>query len=117
MRASELVAHLQLMITEHGDLPVAVHDYEFSVHSEVARVEKSPRWMDPQRKFRPQPTREQIFSLETAWVPSGARHGAVAQLGERVVRNDEAAGSIPASSTISRRRPAAVRTSKDGDLM
>ena len=26
--------------------------------------------------------------------------GAVAQLGERIVRNDEAAGSIPASSTI-----------------
>jgi hypothetical protein len=25
--------------------------------------------------------------------------GAVAQLGERIVRNDEAAGSIPASST------------------
>ena len=28
--------------------------------------------------------------------------GAIAQLGERVVRNDEAVGSIPTSSTISR---------------
>ena len=27
--------------------------------------------------------------------------GAIAQLGERVVRNDEAVGSIPTSSTIS----------------
>ena len=28
--------------------------------------------------------------------------GAVAQLGERIVRNDEVAGSIPVSSTISK---------------
>lgn len=28
------------------------------------------------------------------------RNGAVAQLGERVVRNDEVSGSIPLSSTI-----------------
>jgi hypothetical protein len=28
------------------------------------------------------------------------RYGAIAQLGERVVRNDEAVGSIPTSSTI-----------------
>jgi hypothetical protein len=29
-----------------------------------------------------------------------ARHGAIAQLGERIVRNDEVVGSIPTSSTI-----------------
>jgi hypothetical protein len=28
-------------------------------------------------------------------------HGAIAQLGERIVRNDEVVGSIPTSSTIS----------------
>ena len=27
-------------------------------------------------------------------------HGAIAQLGERIVRNDEVVGSIPTSSTI-----------------
>ena len=31
---------------------------------------------------------------------SGGRDGAIAQLGERVVRNDEVRGSIPLSSTI-----------------
>jgi hypothetical protein len=32
--------------------------------------------------------------------PAKARFGAVAQLGERLVRNEEASGSIPLSSTI-----------------
>src|ERR1700727_18308 len=45
----------------------------------------------------------------TAWGPvpktatsgnAGNRFGAVAQLGERLVRNEEASGSIPLSSTI-----------------
>ncbi len=31
----------------------------------------------------------------------GSRVGAIAQLGERVVRNDEVGGSIPPGSTIS----------------
>ena len=31
--------------------------------------------------------------------PSGGRDGAIAQLGERVVRNDEVGGSIPPGST------------------
>src|SRR5690606_37474731 len=34
------------------------------------------------------------------WLYHRARCGAVAQLGERVVRNDEVSGSIPLSSTI-----------------
>src|SRR5579864_8261684 len=36
-------------------------------------------------------------------LPAWARFGAVAQLGERLVRNEEASGSIPLSSTIPRR--------------
>ena len=34
------------------------------------------------------------------WPPVNSWNGAVAQLGERVVRNDEVRGSIPLSSTI-----------------
>jgi hypothetical protein len=33
-------------------------------------------------------------------LPSGGTSGAVAQLGERLVRNEEVSGSIPLSSTI-----------------
>ena len=35
----------------------------------------------------------------TIFRASGERFGAIAQLGERVVRNDEVGGSIPPSST------------------
>jgi hypothetical protein len=48
--------------------------------------------------------------------------GAVAQLGERVVRNDEVSGSIPLSSTIHKNRQNAPLVSRnelasgDGDL-
>src|SRR5215468_4476175 len=36
------------------------------------------------------------------------RDGAIAQLGERIVRNDEVGGSIPPGSTTSRRSPRGV---------
>ena len=32
--------------------------------------------------------------------PTQTQNGAIAQLGERIVRNDEVVGSIPTSSTI-----------------
>ena len=35
-------------------------------------------------------------------LPAAADDGRVAQLGERIVRNDEVAGSIPVASTIRR---------------
>src|SRR5262249_14541993 len=38
----------------------------------------------------------------------GGRDGAIAQLGERIVRNDEVGGSIPPGSTTLRRSPKGV---------
>src|SRR2546421_2691720 len=37
--------------------------------------------------------------LMSAFAPTRRPHGAIAQLGERVVRNDEVGGSIPPGST------------------
>src|SRR5438552_2272547 len=41
--------------------------------------------------------------LMSAFAPTRRPHGAIAQLGERVVRNDEVGGSIPPGSTSLRR--------------
>src|SRR5438477_9709711 len=42
--------------------------------------------------------------LMSAFAPTRRPHGAIAQLGERVVRNDEVGGSIPPGSTTLRLR-------------
>ena len=39
------------------------------------------------------------ISVALRVTPRGGRDGAIAQLGERVVRNDEVGGSIPPGST------------------
>ena len=41
----------------------------------------------------------QGVSVALRVTPRGGREGAIAQLGERVVRNDEVGGSIPPGST------------------
>ena len=43
-------------------------------------------------------------------LPDNRHHGAVAQLGERVVRNDEVRGSIPLGSTINFNEQTALGT-------
>ena len=48
---------------------------------------------------RPQPYKTPADPIRRDRARPGIQQGAVAQLGERVVRNDEVSGSIPLSST------------------
>src|SRR4051812_44090338 len=60
--------------------------------SKIVRLPENQGRLD-----RGKPSSLQTRSLSSAW---GGRFGAVAQLGERLVRNEEVSGSIPLSSTI-----------------
>src|SRR6185436_4395736 len=88
------------------------------IHSQMMRVISSPRistivpvtlvFMAAEDSMEP-PRCEGIDVRCRLWfnlVPAAADDGRVAQLGERIVRNDEVAGSIPVASTIRRGFPA-----------